>query len=251
MGRLDGKIAFITGTANGQGREAALLFASEGARVVGCDLKVEEAEETVQMVRRAGGWMNSRAPVDLGDPQAVKSWIDDGVAEAGGIDILYNNAGAARFGLVEDFSVEDWQFTIRNELDLVFYAAKAAWPHLKARGGGSIINTASAVTRRGSSQMGMSGHIAAKAGIIALSKQLAAEGAAHRIRVNSISPGAVETPATAHLKPMAEQLGKAIPLGRWGQPEDIIFCALYLASDESKWVTAADFAIDGGVSGAR
>jgi NAD(P)-dependent dehydrogenase (short-subunit alcohol dehydrogenase family) len=93
--------------------------------------------------------------------------------------------------------------------------------------------------------------MAAKSAVIALTRQLAAEGARHNIRANSISPGAISTPATAHLQPMAAELAKAIPLGRWGRAEDVAYCALYLASDEANWVTAADFAIDGGSSGAR
>jgi len=251
MGRLAGKIAFITGAADGQGRAAARLFAAEGATIVGCDLKTEALAETAGMVRTAGGRMIVSDPVDLGDADAARRWIDAGVAEAGGINILYNNAGAVRFGAVDQMPVEDWTFTLRNELDLVFYATRAAWPHLIAQGGGVIINTASTVTRRGSARMGMGAHIAAKGAVIAYTRQLAAEGAPHRIRAVSISPGAIETPATAHLKDQAAELAKAIPLGRWGQPEDIAYCALYLASDEACWVTGADFAIDGGASSAR
>jgi NAD(P)-dependent dehydrogenase (short-subunit alcohol dehydrogenase family) len=250
MGRLSNKVAFITGTASGQGRAAAELFARQGAIVVGCDMKVEQAEETAAAVRGAGGIMFSTAPVDLGDPAAARRWLDDGIAAAGGIDILYNNAGDVRFGSIEELSVDDWRYTLRNELDLVFYVTKAAWPHLKARGGGAIINTASTVTRRGNAAMGMGAHMATKAGVIALTRQLAAEGAEWGIRANSISPGLIDTPATAHLRAVADQLAGSIPLGRWGQPEDIAQCALYLASDEAKWVTAADFTIDGGGAGA-
>jgi NAD(P)-dependent dehydrogenase (short-subunit alcohol dehydrogenase family) len=250
LGKLDNKIAFITGTATGQGRAAAQLFAREGALIVGCDLKVEEAAQTAEAVKRAGGTIFSTAPVDLGDPEAVNRWIADGVAAVGGIDILYNNAGAVRFGSIEDFSIEDWRFTVRNELDLVFFTSKAAWPHLKARGGGVIINIASTVTRRGAAAVGGGAHMATKAGVIAFTKQLAAEGARYRIRANSISPGLVDTPATAHMKSMADLLIKSIPLGRWGQPDDIAYCALYLASDDASWVTAADFTIDGGMTGA-
>lgn len=250
MGRLERKVAFITGTAGGQGRAAAELFAREGAVIVGCDVKIDEAEETADEVRRAGGTMYSTAPVDLGDPESARRWVDDGVAAAGGLDILYNNAGDVRFGSIEELSVEDWRYTIRNELDLVFYVTRAAWPHLRARGGGTIINTASTVTRRGNAAMGMGAHMATKAGVIALTRQLAAEGAKWGIRANSISPGLIDTPATAHLKVAADQLASSIPLGCWGQPDDIAQCALYLASDEAKWVTAADFTIDGGGTGA-
>src|SRR5437879_7093427 len=184
MGRLAGKIAFITGTANGQGRAAARLFASEGAFVVGCDAKSDEARETVELVRQAGGRMISMSPVDLGDLQGARRWVEEGVADAGGIDILYNNAGAARFEMIDRMSPADWSFTMRNEIDLIFYVTQAAWPQLVARGGGVILNTASTVTRRGSAAMGMGAHIAAKAAVIAFTRQLAAEGARHGIRAN-------------------------------------------------------------------
>jgi meso-butanediol dehydrogenase/(S,S)-butanediol dehydrogenase/diacetyl reductase len=251
MGRLDGKIAFITGTANGQGRAAARLFAREGAMIVGCDVKAAESTETLRLVTEAGGKMISTSSVDLGNPDEARRWIDAGVEKTGGIDILYNNAGAAQFETIEKMSASAWDFTLRNEIDLIFYATQAAWPHLLVRGGGVILNTASTVTRRGSSAMGVGAHIAAKAAVVAFTRQTAAEGAAHRIRANSISPGAIESPATAHLRDRAKELSAAIPLGRWGQPEDVAYCALYLASDEARWVTAADFAIDGGATGAR
>lgn len=251
MGRLDGKIAFITGTADGQGRTAALLFAREGALVVGCDLKTQAAEETVALVRAAGGRMISRSPVDLGDREQARHWIDQCIAEAGGMDILYNNAAAVRFDTLDRMSAEDWTFTLRNELDLLFHVTQAAWPHLIARGGGAIINTSSASALRGNPRLGATAHAAAKGGVIAMTQQLAAEGAPHRIRVNTISPGAIQSPATEWMKDVAERVRNSIPLGRWGKPEDIAYCALYLASDEASWVTAANFVVDGGITGIR
>jgi meso-butanediol dehydrogenase / (S,S)-butanediol dehydrogenase / diacetyl reductase len=154
---------------------------------------------------------------------------------------------------VTSTSMEDWSFTLRNELDLIFTVTKAAWPHLLARGGGSIINTASVVAHRASG--GMLAHAAAKGGVLALTRQLAAEGADHGIRCNSISPGAIETPATAAV--LASFTGPdggrriPIPLGRFGRPEDVAHLALFLASDESEWVTATDYVVDGGVAGTR
>lgn len=117
-GRLNGKTVFITGTAGGQGRAAARLFAAEGARVVGCDLKETDLK-----------WIDSKAPVDLAEPEAAAEWIEWGVGIAGGIDILYNNASAPRVGPWEEASYDDWRFTIRNELDLIYTVTKAAWPH--------------------------------------------------------------------------------------------------------------------------
>lgn len=250
MKRLDGKIAFISGVGTGIGRSAAKLFASHGATVVGCDINAEEAEITREQVTDAGGLMIAASPVDLGDPEQAEAWFDRGIASFGRIDILYNNAGSVRFAGLDTMTDEDWHFTIRNELDLVFFTIRAAWPHLVASGGGTIINTSSTVTRRGNPHMGFSGHAAAKSGVLALTRQVAAEGARHGIRANSISPGLIQTPATEHLNAFSEELRQTIPLGRWGKPEDIANCALYLASDEASWVTAADFAIDGGITGA-
>jgi meso-butanediol dehydrogenase/(S,S)-butanediol dehydrogenase/diacetyl reductase len=247
MGRLTGKVAFITGIASGMGRAAATLFAAEGARVVGCDISESQAQQTVSEVREAGGQMVTFGPVDLSSPAAAKKWISDGLAETGGIDILYNNAGGARFGPFGELSHEDWAFTLRNEVDLVFYASQAAWPHLIARGGGVIINTGSAVAARGNPNMGFAAHAASKGAIVAFTRQLAAEGAKHKIRANIVSPGPIRTPATAVMPPEAkERIRASIPLERWGEVEDVAYCALYLASDEARWVTGADFVIDGG-----
>ena len=246
-GRLTGKIAFITGIASGMGRAAAKLFAAQGATVVGCDLSESAAEQTAAEIRDAGGRMFTFAPVDVASATEAAKWICDGVDETGGIDILYNNAGGARFGSFDEFRQEDWSFTLRNELDLVFYATQAAWPHFIARGGGSVLNTGSAVAARGNPTLGFAAHAAAKGGVRALTRQLAAEGARHQIRVNTISPGPIRTPAiTTMLPEMVKRIESAIPLGRWGECEEIAYCALYLASDEARWVTGADFVIDGG-----
>lgn len=251
MGRLDNKVAFITGTADGQGRAAALLFAREGACVVGCDLKTEASETTVALVRASGGRMISRSPVDLGNRASAQQWVADGIKEFGGIDILYNNAAAVRFDMIGALSEADWSFTLRNELDLLFHVTQAAWPHLLARGGGVIINTASASALRGNPRLGATVHAAAKGGVIAMTQQLAAEGAAHKIRANVISPGAIASPATEWMSDQTERVRASIPLGRWGKPEDIAYCALYLASDEASWITAANFVVDGGITGIR
>lgn len=248
MGRLDGKIAFITGTASGQGRAAALLFAAEGASVVGCDVDAAQATETARLVAERGAKMLSFAPVDLTDPDAARVWVERGVAEAGGIDVLYNNAALARMGSIDSTSVEDWRFTLEHEIDLVFYVTRAAWPHLVARGGGSVISTASVAAMRPSAHC--LAHAAAKGAVIAFAQQLAAEAAPHGIRSNSISPGAIDTPQVRAVLGTLDRL-PPIPLGRLGQPDDVAACALYLASDESRWVTAANFVVDGGVVGTR
>jgi len=250
MHRLANKVAFVTGTAGGQGRAAALLFAKEGAHVVGCDVQQAGANETADLVRSGGGAMESFCPVDLSDFEAAGRWVADGLAAAGKIDILYNNASAVRFSTMEEMTPDNWAFTMRNEIDLIFNTTKAAWQHFKTQGYGVILNTASVSGHRGSTALGASAHAAAKGGVIALTRQLAAEGAAFGIRANSISPATVLTPGlmAAHPAEMIEHLEKAHPIGRAGRPEDIAHCALYLVSDEASWVTGSDFVLDGGLS---
>lgn len=252
MGRLDGKVALITGTGGGIGRAAALLFAEEGATVVGCDLDPARADETVEQVRAAGGAMSSSAPVDLTGEAAVGTWIDEAASAHGGVDVLYNNAGLTSFAPLERVTYDDWSFTIRNELDLVFLACKHAWPHLRARGGGSVVNVGSTAGLTGSLTLDRTAHTASKGAVIALTRQLAAEGARHGIRVNAVSPGMTVTPQTQHLfddpsHPIS-RVASHIPLGRPGRPEDVARCALFLASDEAAYVTGANLVVDGGWS---
>jgi meso-butanediol dehydrogenase / (S,S)-butanediol dehydrogenase / diacetyl reductase len=230
--RLAGKVCFITGTAGGQGAAAAELFAAEGATVVGCDIKLDG--------------------IDLADPEQAAGWIERGVASAGGIDVLYNNASATRVGRFEDVTWDDWEFTIRNELDLIFTVTRAAWPHLIARGGGHVINTASVSAHRGALFQEQAAHGAAKGGVLSLTRHLAASGARRGIRVNAISPGLTRTPQIEHLledpsHPM-HALAAANPLGRMAEPEDVARVALFLASDDAAYVNAAEIVVDGGES---
>ena len=198
-GRLDGKVVLVTGTGGGIGRATALVCAREGAYVIGCDLNPGPSEETVALVRDAGGRMDAVAPVDLSTEAGSADWVEQAVALGGGIDVLVNNASAIRFAPIAEMSYEDWSFTIRNELDIVFLVTKAAWPHLVARGGGSIVNIGSISGSRGAWFMPQNAHGAAKGGVLALTNHLVIEGGPHNIRVNAVSPAMTETP---HTKPL-------------------------------------------------
>lgn len=237
----------ITGTGGGQGRAAAMRFCAAGAHVIGCDVKVEGNRETAQMVRDVGGSIVTMEPVDLGDCEQAQKWIEAAAAVHGRIDILYNNASAARWAPIETFPIEDWHFTLRNELDLVFYTTRFAWPWLR-RQGGVIINTASVAGLNGSGPGGAA-HAATKGAVIALTKQLAMEGAPHGIRVVAISPGLIETPGTAPM--LADPQTRELLIGRnlikrAGQPQDIAGVALFLASEDAAYITGANLVVDGG-----
>jgi meso-butanediol dehydrogenase/(S,S)-butanediol dehydrogenase/diacetyl reductase len=252
MGRLDGKRALISGTGGGIGRATALACAREGAHVVGCDLNPETSAETVELVRAGGGRMDAIAPVDLATEEGAGRWVREAVALTGGIDILVNNASAIRFGPIDALSFANWSFTIRHELDIVFLVTGAAWPHLITSGGGSIVNVASITASRGAFFMPQNAHGAAKGGVLALTYQLVVEGGPHGIRVNAVSPAMTETPHTAPL--LADPDGPAaniaarVPLGRWGQPEDVAHAIVFLSSDEARHVSGANIPVDGGAA---
>lgn len=251
-GRLEGKVALITGTAMGMGRAAALRFAQEGAIVFGCDINVERNEETAELVAKAGGKMTAAAPVDLGNPEAARIWVEEAGAVHGHIDVLFNNAASPRFAPMPDMSVEDFEYTIRNELLLVFYATKYAWPFLAKRGG-VIISTASTAGWMVTRGAGMVAHNAAKGGVLAMSRAFAADGADVGIRSVTISPGGIRTPelerSFLNKVPNAEQriLDTILPK-RIGESEDVAAAAVFLASDEAFYITGADLSIDGGMT---
>jgi meso-butanediol dehydrogenase/(S,S)-butanediol dehydrogenase/diacetyl reductase len=251
MNRLDGKVALISGTASGLGRASARYFAKEGAIVVGCDVNSREAEETVRMVRADGGTMHSIAPVDLSIEADAGKWIEEAVRLCGRIDILYNNAGATRFAPFSALSADDWHFTMRNEIDVVYFPARAAWPHLIAGGGGVIVNVASLIATRGS-DIPMSAYGSAKGAVVALGVHLAIEGGPYGIRVITISPGLIRTelaePFFADPKSLVYKQVATSPLGRVGVPEDVASVAAFLASDEARYITGANIVVDGGQS---
>lgn len=248
-GRLEGKVALITGTAQGMGRVAALRFAREGARIVGCDTNAEGNRETVSQVRENGGEMISLEPLDLCAPDAARSLVDLTEEAYGRLDVLYNNAAAPRFAWLIEMSREDWQFTIDNELSLIFYMVRAAVPLMIKSGGGSIVNISSIAGIAGQ-PIGVFAHAAAKGGVLAVSRSMARELASEGIRSNAIVPGMISNPdkkagfdKELNVK---EELPPRILLGRVGTPEDVVNAALFLASDEASYITGASLVVDGG-----
>jgi NAD(P)-dependent dehydrogenase (short-subunit alcohol dehydrogenase family) len=250
MNRLRGKTALVTGIGAGIGQGIALMFAREGAEVFGSDIDIKSGQVTVNQAVGEGLIMDFLQG-DLTEESQVEVLVEKAIERFGKIDILVNSAAFCDFKPIEELDYEtNWKKSVRGELDIVFLACQKAWKYLKINGG-SIINFSSANRRQVLKGSPALVHCATKGGVYSMSIQMACEGGPFKIRVNTISPGLVHTAATNHLVTdpvILPFLVEKHMIGRIGTPEDIAFAALFLASDESTWVTGADFPIDGGAS---
>jgi NAD(P)-dependent dehydrogenase (short-subunit alcohol dehydrogenase family) len=252
MGRLDGKVCVITGAGGGMGREASVLFAAEGAKVCCADVNADAAAETAALCADGAAFALG---VDVADEDAVVAMMSETAARFGGIDVLYNNAGImpADDGSILDTSVEAWQRVQDVNVKGVFLCCKLGIPHLLERGGGSVINVASFVAIVGAATSQIS-YTASKGAVIAMSRELAVQFAREGVRVNALCPGPVETPLLLRIfegdAAALERRRVHWPTGRLAKPREIVNAALFLASDESSYVTGATFLVDGGLTAA-
>jgi len=251
MGRLDGKVCVITGAGGGMGREAAIVFSGEGAKVCVADLDLDIAEETVSLC--PGEAFATR--VNVASEEDVRGMYAETAERFGGIDVLYNNAGISPGddASVLDTSVEAWQRVQDVNAKGVFLCCKHGIPYLLERGGGSVINVASFVAILGAATSQIS-YTASKGAVLSMSRELAVQFARDGVRVNALCPGPVETPLLLAIygdDPAAFARRQVHwPTGRLGKPREIVNAALFLASDESTFVNGAAFVVDGGLTAA-
>jgi len=247
QGRLQGKVAFVTGAGTGIGAATAIRFAQEGATVVICGRRKEPLDAVVAQIQAAGGRAEA-VQADVSDEAVFTAAIEAAAERHGRFDVMVNNAMAYSWGSIDATSTDAWHSNFRTSVDGTFWGTRTAMKLMKERGG-SVINVSSICGLLGTAWM--AGYSAAKAAIINFSRAAAAEGAPCGIRVNVVIPAVVETPATAGMlsdEASRKNTEKLIPMGRVGQPEELANAILFLASDEASYVTGAALPVDGGRS---
>jgi len=249
--RLQGKVAFITGAGGGMGREAALMFAKEGAKIVANDYRAEAVEQTVTLVQQAGGEAIA-APGDVANSADVKRAIELGEKEFGKINVLYNNAGVMPDAdeSVTAMTDEVWERVLNINAKGVAHCCQYGIPALLRAGGGSVVNIASFVSLVGCT-IPQDAYTASKGAVLALTHSLAVQFGPKGVRTNAISPGPILTPLLDELLADPEKRAlrlNRIPMGRFGKASDIVYAGIYLASDESTWVNGANLVVDGGIT---
>jgi len=255
MDRLSGKVAIVTGSSSGIGKSCAVTFAKEGAKVAVVDIDSSGGQDTVDSIKRAGGEAIF-VRTNVTSVEEVKKMVEEVSRHFGKINILHNNAGGWKRALhdtVTEDSEKEWKQLIELNLNSVYFVSSAVIPKMIESGGGSIINTATINAFMG--QRETAAYSAAKAGVYQLTKAMALDYAEHKIRVNGLAPGEIVTPqhmATINTLPdpkaATEALRLKIPLGRLGEPEDVALAALWLASDDSRYITGQVIVVDGGLT---
>lgn len=245
--RLKDKVAIVTGAAQGMGRGVAIHFAKEGAKVIVTDIAVEKGKETVELVKKAGG-QASFVECDVSRSSEVKKMVDFAVKTFGKVNVLYNNAALQLLGKdspVDELLEENWDRVIDINLKGPYLCMKYAIPEMIRAGGGSIINVSSIAALVGRKQ---TAYTASKGALISLTRLIAKHYAQQKIRCNAICPGPIDTQILPISEEQKKEFAREIPIGRYGNIEDISYCAVYLASEESSYVTGAIFVIDGGLT---